>query len=129
MFGDKPILGQVETIIDDKNRLNLPKYTNKEQGDELVLIYDNDTENYKIFSASKYLENIEKLKENLSNAKNKKEEIYYKKRIIESCKSILRMVTVDSKGRIVVGNLFERQNTVLLTGIYDHVILEPVKKK
>lgn len=128
MFGEKSILGQTELNVDNKGRIFIPANTKREAGEELVLIYNEDLNIYEIYSITKLEERFEELNKLLLKSENKTQEIFYKKKIYELSKSILRSEKVDSQGRILTGKVFENYDKILGVGAYDHLIIEPKKK-
>ena len=129
MFGEENLFGQNELTVDKKGRIFVPAYTKREVGEELLLLYNDDLNLYEIYSARKLEEKFEKLNDLMLNSKNKQESNFYKKRIYELSKSILRSSIVDQQGRILTGKTFEDYEKVLSTGAYDHLIIEPIKNK
>lgn len=129
MFGDKPIFGQTELKIDEKGRMFIPANTNREVGEELVLLSNKNLNLYEIYSIAKLKEKFEELNELMINSKNKSHRNHYEKMIYELSKSILKSGKVDSQGRIITGKVFEDYENVLSTGAYDHLIIEPIKSK
>lgn len=127
MFGDKPLYGQYELKINPKNRIFLPKDTNREQGDELLLVFNKAISKYEIYSAKKYNEIIEILKKYSLKAVNKTDKIKYEERITEMCKSVLKQVTVGTQNRIPIGKIYPNVQKILCIGAYDHLILEPIE--
>jgi len=126
MFGEKSIYGQKEVTLDNKGRIILPANTKREKGDNLILVYDEDISAYEILSFDIYDKIIEKLKINILNATNKVDEIYYKKRIYEISKSVIKTLNVDIQGRVILGKIYDNTNKVLCIGAYDRLILKPV---
>ena len=129
MFGEKAMFGQTETSRDEKGRIFIPAYTNREKGDELVLIYDEMLKVHEIYSEEALKERFNEIEKNILNAKNQKEVIFYKKMLYKLIKSILKKSTVDSQGRISIGKIFEGEERLLTTGAYNRLIIEPIKKK
>lgn len=129
MFGEESLLGQNELKIDTKGRIFIPIETKREVGERLVLLYDEDLNIYKIYSYKKLEEKLKELNKMILNAKNKTDEIYYKKKLYEISKSILKCSKVDSQGRIIIGKIFDEQNKVLSIGCEDHLVIEKVKTK
>lgn len=124
MFGDKILLGQSDIVIDDKSRMFLPARTNREKGDNLVLLYDSTLECYKIYSVSAIEETFDRLEKLLDGAKSEQEEAWCKKRLFDFSKSILKECTVDSEGRIALGTTINPNSSALIIGARDHLILQ-----
>ena len=129
MFGDKPIFGQTILNIDSKNRIIVPIYTNREYGEELLLLYNKDFDIYEIYSTKRLEERYIHLNYLVLNATNKKEKNFYEKRLLELSKSILKSIKVEVNGKIALGKYFEGQKELLCTGANDHLIIEPVNHK
>lgn len=127
MFGEKPLYGKDELKVDIKGRIFLPKYTKREKGDELVLLFDKETSKYEIYSIKRYNEIMDILQKYSLKALNKNDRSKYKERINEMCKSILKKIIVETQNRIAIGKIFPNTNKVLCTGVYDHLILEPIE--
>ena len=127
MFGDKPMFGQTKLSIDDKNRIIIPVSTNREPGEELLVIDNKELKIYEIYSVKRLEERYKELDDLILNSKTKKEKIFYEKRLLELSKSILRSSIVESKGRIALGKKFEEYKEVLCTGANDRLIIEPIK--
>jgi len=128
MFGENALLGQKKLTIDEKGRIFVPAETKREVGEMLVLAYDEDVNSYKIFSYSTVEKMLNKLNKKILNSKNKTEEIYYKKKLCELSKSILKNLKVDCQGRIQIGKIFEEDYKVLSIGCGDHLMISPIKK-
>lgn len=128
MFGEKPLYGIDELKVDIKGRIFLPKYTKREQGDELVLLYDKKTSKYEIYSVKRYNEIMDILQKYSLKAVNESDRSKYKERMNQMCKSILKKVTVGTQNRIAIGKIFPNTNKVLCTGVYDHLIIEPIEE-
>ena len=128
MFGEKEIFGQTELKIDSKGRFFIPATTKREPGEELVLLYNEQFNIYEIYSIKKLADRFEELNKLILSSKSEKEKRFYEKRLYELSKSILRCEKVDSQGRFLIGKIFETEQ-LLSTGAYDHLIIEPIKKK
>lgn len=128
MFGEKAIFGQSEVKIDIKGRIFLPTFTNKEENDELVLVYDDILKTHEIYSIKSLEAKFKQLEKLIEESKNIKEETYYKKRFYEFSKSILKSGKVDAHGRFLLGKIFEEEK-LLCTGAFDRLLVEPLKKK
>jgi len=129
MFGDKSIFGQNELTIDSKGRIFIPANTQREQGEELVMLYNGNLNAYEVYSVKKLEERFEEINNLIINATSKKDKLYYQKFLCELSKSILRKEKIDSQGRFLTGKIFEGYEKVLSTGAYDHLIIEPIKNK
>ena len=129
MFGEESIYGQNEVSLDSKKRIILPANTKREKGDTLLLVKDHDISLYEIFNAYTYDKLIEDLNQKIANTTDKQEEIYYKKKIYEISKSIIKKLNVDVQGRVTLGNIYEKENTnkILCIGAYDRLILKPIE--
>ena len=129
MFGENPMFGQAEVSIDSKGRIFLPTFTGREEGDQVVLVFNDILEIHEIYSVSALEKKFKQIEEQIVKATTKKEEIFYKKRLYQLSKSILRSSKVDSQGRMLIGKTFEDEDKLLTTGAYDHIMIEPIKKK
>ncbi len=127
MFGEKPLYGKDILKIDDKGRIFLPKYTRKEKDNELILRYDEEISKYEIYSIDRYNQIMSILEKYAIKSTIKNERLYYKRRICEISKSILKKIKVDSQGRINIGEIDTDSNKILCLGAHDHLILEPIK--
>lgn len=128
MFGEEILLGQNELKVNSKGRIFIPADTKREQGEKLILLYNEELGVHEIYSVKTIEEMFKKLNDNILNSKTKEEEIVYKKRLYQLSKSILRCEKVDCQGRILTGKVFEGQEKVLSIGVQDHLIIEPIKK-
>lgn len=126
MFGEKPLYGTVELKVDNHGRVYLPKYTQKEVNDELVLIYDEEIMKYEIYGIDKFNKIMEILGKYAIKSTIKSERLYYKRRICEISKSILKKLKVDNHGRISLGENYVNEDKVLCIGAYDHLIIEKI---
>ena len=129
MFGEELMLGQIEMSVDDKGRIIIPASTKREVGEKLILIYDEVLNVYEVYSLNKLSEKFQTLNNLILNAKNKREENIYKKRLYQFSKSILRSQKIDLQVRISMGKEFKEIKKVLCIGAYDHLIIEPVKNR
>lgn len=129
MFGDKAIFGQAETSRDEKGRIFIPAFTNREKGDELVLIYDDMLKVHEIYSETALKQRFDELEQKILDSKTQKEVIFYKKMLYQLSKSILKKSIVDSQGRMSIGKTFEGEERLSTTGAYNRLIIEPIKKK
>lgn len=129
MFGEEPILGQNELTLDKKGRIFIPAHTKREQGDNLVLVYNKDLDVHEIYNSEKFSEILEFLNNKILNAQTKEEKIYYLKELSEASKSVLRSSKVDAQGRFLTGNVFEGEDKLLSIGCNDHLIIEKTKTK
>lgn len=129
MFGEATILGHNELTIDSKGRAFIPAETKREAGEELVLLYDEELEIYKVYSIHEIEKVLEKLNKKLLNSKSSLEALHLKKRIYEISKSVLRRSKIDSQGRMNFGTIFENYEKVLSIGCYNHLVIKPIEKK
>lgn len=129
MFGDEVILGQSQLTVDQKGRVFIPPYTKREEGDRLVLFYDNDLNVYEIHSFDEIKKEISKIKNKIENSKTKLEKIEYKKELYEYSKSILMCSRVDKNGRALFSDVFKPGSTLLSIGCKDYLTIEPPKKQ
>ena len=53
MFGDKPMFGQIELNIDNKNRIIIPESTNREPGEELLILDNKELKIYEIYGVKR----------------------------------------------------------------------------
>ena len=129
MFGDEPIFGQTELKIDGKGRIFIPANTKREPGEELILMYNEVLKVHEVYSLSMLTKRFEEINELILNSKTKKDKIFYEKMLCELSKSILKSSKIDSQGRMLIGSVFEGEEKINCTGAYDHLIIEPIKKK
>lgn len=129
MFGESGIFGQFELSIDSKGRIAIPSSTKREEGEELVLIYNEDFDIYEIYSAKRLEERFEELNDLLLKSSTEKQKRFYEARLLKLSKSILKTSKISSQGRMLTGKVFEGYEKVKTTGAYDHLILEPIKNK
>ena len=115
--------------IDNKGRIFLPTFTSREEGDQVVLVFNDILGVHEIYSVSALEEKFKQIEEQMMQATTKKDVIFYKKRLYQLSKEILRSSKVDSQGRVLIGKTFEDENKLLITGAYDHIMIEPIKKK
>lgn len=108
--------GTEEIRIDSKNRIFLPSFTNAEQGDELLLV--KDEEFYSIYNRIYYDELLSKL-----------EEAGDIQKVRYICNNIVKKMIVDSHNRITLGNRFEDEEFIKVIGCRRFVSLEQVKKR
>ena len=125
MFGDEKLFGQRTQILDgDHNRLALCVETKREPGEILVLIKDEDKIVFRLYSANTITKLYDELNEKILNAKTMEEINFYKDRVIELSKTIIRKPKVDTSGRVVLGSDFDGIEKVNVIGACDHLILE-----
>lgn len=129
MFGEKPIFGQNEITIDSQGRMFVPANTKRENGEELVLLYNDNLKLFEMYSVEKLKIRFENLAELIEKARTKKEKAFYEKMLLELSKSVLKNGKVDAQGRFSVGKVFEPNEKLLTTGAFDHLILEQAKSK
>ena len=114
MLGDYEIYGQLTRVIDEKNRIILPKEFGVEKEEQLLLYKEEDY--CSIYSKSK-LENIITIK-NQSFEDEKKE-------IDKIALKILALLKVDAVGRITIPkgilDYYGLENQVLLVGAKNHI--------
>lgn len=129
MFGETGMFGQHELTIDSKGRIAIPVNTKREEGEELVLLYNEDFKIYEIYSAKRLEERFEELNDLLLKSSTEKQKRFYEIRLLKLSKSILKTSKISSQGRMLTGKVFEEYEKVKTTGAYDHLIVEPIKKK
>ena len=129
MFGDKAIFGKSELCVDDKGRVIVPQYTNREIGEELILLYNEDFKIYEIYSVKRLKERFDELNNLILNSETIKKRKFYEMWLLKLSKSILKSVKVEKNGTITLDNHFNEYEKVISTGAYDHLIIEPIKLK
>lgn len=132
MFGEEAIFGINETKLDDKGRFVIPVHTKREEGEELVLLYNANLNVYEVYSKIKLKERFVQLNKLILESNTNREKRFYEKMLLELSKSILKSSKIDSHGRMLVGKAFEGHNRIRITGAYDHLIIdfnEEQKKK
>ncbi len=122
MLGDYEIYGQLTRVIDEKNRIILPKEFGVEKEEQLLLYKEEDY--CSIYSKSK-LENIITIK-NQSFEDEKKE-------IDKIALKILALLKVDAVGRITIPkeilDYYGLENQVLLVGAKNHINIYSGREK
>ena len=129
MFGDKPLVGQYNYNIDEKNRMFLPSTTGREKGDTIYLCYDKDIMAYTLCPERVVLELFDNFNKKINDAKTVNELKEYKLMLLEYSKSVLKELTVDSQGRIILSSEFWEYNSVNILGAGSHLVLNPTNKK
>lgn len=127
MFGDKEILGVATVKLDPKGRVCLPSFTNKESKDKLI-ITEFGTNQMCIYKYDNYIEKLKKLKEKLELSKEASEVKKNELEMYLTFKRVLKVLTVDVHGRVLIGDLFDGIEYLDFIGVLDSVIIEPSKK-
>ena len=118
MFGDKVLIGYSSTNIDEKNRLNLPKFTCAEAGDRLIVIPEDDR--LAIYSTSTLDEYVEKL-DKVTNPTDHKNLL---KEFRNYCESAIVECIVDKNKRISLSsNIIFNDKNVTVIGSGDRLVL------
>lgn len=123
MFAEERIFGKNDAKIGPSTRMSIPAYTKREVGEKLVLLACKNNR-YKIYSYKTMNEIFDKYYEDLQNAKTEEQEKHARKIIYALRNSIVKVVKVDSYGRIYLGPKFRYERNATLTGAYNHLILE-----
>jgi len=125
MFGEKEIIGQTIVKIDSKKRIVLPKFTNAELNDELLVL---DMTKYNADYISIHTENslnkcIDRLNEKYKHANvDEKNKLRHIKRIIYT--SVRDGIICDSNRRISLSGVSEEINEFICIGCKDHIKLK-----
>lgn len=130
MFKPENLFVQTEMFVDDKNRMILPINTEAETGEKLVIIRNDESNCYDIYSQLHYAEKIkkqidyleDKLKTTIDLGKRKKLQILLND-IYNAC---LAEVTCDKQRRIVITSILdegEKISKIKVIGGYDHLML------
>ena len=128
MFGEEPIFGQKIITVDEKERIIIPPYTKREEGEKLVLCWDEDLKLYKILSINKIVENIKKIDEIIEKTSEKTKILKYKLNKLNLVRSILICDTVDKQGRYSVKDIFNKKEKILTIGCYVSLIIDKLNK-
>ena len=83
MFGETGIFGQHELSIDSKGRIAIPVNTKREEGEELVLLYNDELKVYEIYSSRRLEERYKELNEFILNSKNERQKKFYELRLLK----------------------------------------------
>ena len=129
MFGDRTLLGTYEVSVDSKNRIALPAKTNREAGDELVLVFDKDVEKYAIHKL-KDIENKIKYYDDRIDITNSEDEIKkLKTEEYKYAKAVKDLLTVDVQGRIILTSNFSKYTKLTLVGCGNVMYIDSGKEK
>lgn len=124
MFGEEPILGIDTNTADAKNRVTIPKFSKVEPGEKLTIIHDVDVDAYKIYGTKTIAEIIKTLNQKILDATTKEESIFYKKKLMEFCKGIIKESITDSQNRVVLPKqITDITNKIMFVGSGDHFTL------
>jgi len=129
MFGDKPLVGQYSYSIDEKNRMFLPSSTGRETGDRVYLCYDNDIEVYTLYPEKVIQEIFDNFNKKIMEAKTASELKEYKLMLLKYSKSVIKGLTVDSQGRVILSSEFWEYDSMNMVGAGNHLVLNPTNKK
>ena len=89
MFGEEKMFGQTEVSVDEKNRFVLPLFTKREQGDNLVLVEDNDLNIFRIYHIDAIEKMFDQINEKLKSSKTDEERKINKKNKRKKQKNII----------------------------------------
>lgn len=136
MFGDKSIYGHREARVDDKNRVSLPLFSYREQGDSLVIIRNKESNSYDIYKTDnwdiKLKKQIKCLEERYNATLDEKKRAKIQLLLEDIYRSVLGKSECDKQGRINIGSILEEKETlaeVEFIGAYDHLMMKKIKKK
>lgn len=124
MFAEECLMGQCELKADKKGRIIIPKWTNREVGEKLVIVKDDDFNVYRLYKEDIINQTFKdyKIKKEKANSQKSKKEI--KKEELEFCKSIITTAILDRQGRFLIGTEEVIDKTLNAIGAGDHLILE-----
>ena len=121
MFADEMMVNQVETRTDEKGRLIIPVWTNREPSENLILLKDEELNIYRLYSPKTIKTFFEKINQKIDESTTPEQELFYKKKLLNFSKSIIKNNKIDDFGRISTGLIKKKIN---LVGAGDHLILE-----
>ena len=123
MLTDNLFFGQCVNKIDQKGRIYLPTHSGREKGEKVYVLYDSDINEYKVVPASVVADEYKKLEGMIDVACNTEMLRECKSRLIEFSASILADSIVDSNGRILLPEVFDKETQATLIGCGNHFIL------
>ena len=127
MFGEKSILGQSICTIDYKNRIILPKFTNAEEGDNLIVVDEIDF--LSIYKEDTYMKKILLLEEKIKNSNSIDELRKNNLKLLLGYRTILKKVVCDKQHRINLGKIETDTNEIMCIGANDHLIIQAKKRR
>lgn len=127
MLDKKLLFGQTTNKIDKRNRIFLPAYTGREKGEVVFIVYDNDINEYKIVPKSVIEAEYKDLEFLVNSAYDLQTLREYKLRIVDFANSILKEVTVDDQGRILLPDCLTSCDDITIIGAGNHLILRQEK--
>jgi len=136
MNKDNLIIGYSKTKIDNKGRINLPKYFNPEPNKEVIIKKEVLAQEFglRIYHFDEYYQIIEKLLILKDNTKELEENIKITLKIQEICKELEQKIKIDAKKRILIPKLildeinFLSQDEILFRGEGDSLLIRKTKK-
>ena len=127
MFGENIMLGQTIVKLDKGNRITLPKFTNAEVGDELLIVDEIDF--LSVYSKETYIKQIKCLEDKLKKCENVDELRKNNLKLLRFYRTILSNVKCDKYHRIYLGSVKNNTNDILCIGAKDHLIIQAKKGK
>ena len=124
MFGDKTLIGQFDVSTDDKGRMFIPSKFNSEVGDNLVLMYDDAIDAYKLYNIKTFEDKIKYLLNLVEESKTESEKRERSILLQKFWKQVLLECSADKQRRISLSQVFEKHEELFLCGAGDHVIIE-----
>lgn len=121
MFADEMMVNQAETRTDEKGRLIIPVWTNREPSENLILLKDEELNIYRLYSPKTIKTFFEKINLKIDESTTPEQELFYKKKLLNFSKSIIKNNKIDDFGRMSTGLIKKKIN---LVGAGDHLILE-----
>lgn len=127
MFGEKPIYGQTEVLVDYKSRIMLPKFTKAEKSDKLLLVQS--SEGLKVIRESEFDKIIASLQKRYEKENNSEVYMAIERRMTELCSSILKSCTCDAQKRINTGGALNPNQKYLVIGCRDSILIQDPSKQ
>lgn len=119
MFGENGIFGKSYHTMDDKNRIILPKDTNREENDELAYYKENEL-TFRIYNLKRVKEKIKKYEEKYDSDPTKYEQL-----INNLTMRIIATGNVDAQYRTPIPkqivNEYKLQKSLIFHGGSDHL--------
>lgn len=127
MFGEKPIYGQTEVLVDSKSRITLPAFTMAQKNDELLLIKSLD--GLKIIRESDFDKLITSLQKRYEKEADPKIYMAFERKMLELFSSILKTCTCDAQKRINTSGALNPNQKYLVIGCRDSILIQDPSKQ
>ena len=130
MFGEKMIVGEFRTTVDNKGRFNIPKKTGREPGEEMITLYNPTEDCVELCSKDNYMRIIT----NVAESKDLDYIMLHRDTLIKYKKLILRTLfesTIDKQGRmwgdfnVLKRYGFAKESQIYILGQGNYVELYP----